>query len=100
MEIQELNSVSFQFEKKVLERGSNRNKYLETMDNSGIPLQALNTVNRGGRRSRFSARQKSSTGAKKYTAGHRVFELRSFWSQFTESRVWYRLETGIKFRLC
>ena len=48
------------------------------MDNSGIPLQALNTVNRGGRRSMFSAKQNNSMGAKKYTAGHRMCELGPF----------------------
>ena len=61
-----------------MERGTNRKKYLEAMDNSGIPLQALNTVNRGGRRSMFSAKQKNSMGAKKYTAGHRMCELGPF----------------------
>jgi hypothetical protein len=64
MEIQELNSVSLQFGKKVVELGTNRKKCLETVDNSGIPLQALNSVNQGGRRSIFSAKQKSSMGAK------------------------------------
>jgi len=36
------------------------------MDNSGIALQALNTVNRG------------SMGAKKYTACHKLCEFRPF----------------------
>ena len=58
-----------------MERGSNRNKYLETMDNSGNPLQAVSTVNRGGRRSMFSDKKKRLMGTKKYTAGHRVREL-------------------------
>jgi hypothetical protein len=52
--------------------------YLETMDNSGILLQALNTLNRGGRRSIFIATQKSSMGAKKYTAGHKLCEFIPF----------------------
>lgn len=45
------------------------------MDNSGIPLEALNTVNQGGRRSVFSAKQKGLMGVKKYTAGPRFCEL-------------------------
>jgi hypothetical protein len=61
-----------------VECGPNRKKYLETMDNSGIPLQAVNTVNRGERRSIFSAKQNSSMGAKKYTAGRNVCELRPY----------------------
>jgi hypothetical protein len=58
-----------------VERGSKRNKYLEIMDNSENPLQAVSTVNRGGRRSMFSAKQKRLMGAKKCTAGHRVCEI-------------------------
>ena len=57
------------------------------MDNSGIPLQALNTVNRGGRRSMFSAKQNNSMGAKKYTAGHRCVNLDHLWSKFIEPRL-------------
>jgi hypothetical protein len=66
-----MNSVSFQFEKKVVERGTNGKKYLEAMDYFAIPLQALNTVNQGGR-CIFSAKPKSSLGAKNYTACHSV----------------------------
>jgi hypothetical protein len=40
-----MNSVPSQFEKIVVERGTNGKKYLEARDNSGIALQALNTIN-------------------------------------------------------
>jgi hypothetical protein len=60
-----------------VERGSNSNKYLETMDNSGIPLQTVNTVNQVGRKTMFISKQKilPGGGGNKYTAGHRVCEL-------------------------